>query len=84
MVWGSKTNPNVPVRIFGGDGEGRQPLRSPVEADLIQALLAGLVDGVEPGAGVLLLPAVCNESQSWLRVVLLQKCKQVWIGEKNP
>lgn len=29
-----------------------------VEADLVQALLAGLVDGVEPGAGVLLLPAV--------------------------
>lgn len=32
---------------------------SPVEADLIETLLAGLVDGVEAGAGVLLLAAVC-------------------------
>lgn len=31
---------------------------SPVEADLVETLFAGLVDGVEAGAGVLLLPAV--------------------------
>lgn len=81
---GFKNKPKYASEDFWGGWGERQPLRSPVEADLVQALLAGLVDGVEPGAGVLLLPAVCNESQSCLRVVLLQKCKQVWIGEKNP
>lgn len=47
-------------KIWGGRGAAPH---SPVKADLVQALLAGLVHGVEPGAGVLLLPAVCKEKR---------------------
>lgn len=49
-------------KIWGGGVRGAPP-GSPVEADLVQALLAGLVHRVEPGAGVLLLPAVCGDKR---------------------
>lgn len=42
----------------GRRAPARAPLCSPVEADLIETLFAGLVDGVEAGARVLLLAAV--------------------------
>lgn len=35
----------------------------PVKAELIQTLLAGLVDRVQPGAGVLLLLTVCGHKK---------------------
>lgn len=48
----------------GGVVSGKlPPSGSPVKADLVQALLAGLVHRVEPGAGVLLLPTVCKEKR---------------------
>lgn len=50
-------------KIWRGVSGKLPPSGSPVKADLVQALLAGLVHGVEPGAGVLLLPAVCKEKR---------------------
>lgn len=43
----------------------------PVEAEAVEALLARLVDGVEPGAGILLLSAIWESTETRFHVISL-------------